>query len=359
MILLILLLFLMLLPLTAHAKGGSTQSVNAVGPKNPNLIDLENKFYGVANPLIDAYSKPLSGGQFGEGVSTSGIQGLRISNNGVPQPYDGNTLMGQLFNDATSKTYAANGRYDDLMGQAPGLLDQARTAGDPWYAKADGAYGKANDLIGMAKSNLEYSSKANQFYDGYAQDMLGKSKTLLETGQIPQPIMDAIQAAMNANVNSSVGSNLNNLAKRGVINSSVTNKGISDMSRAVTDSTHAGYLDAFKTMLGGYNDSAATAGTTGKNLADTYMSINSSANDTARTAIGLGDSYGKTGSMRTGDLLGVFDANLKERAALMDDVSKYYVNAAAPMMPAYDLLKTMQQDHWNSDKKDTIVKQGK
>ena len=78
MILLILLLFLMLLPLTAHAKGGSTQSVNAVGPKSQDLIDLEKKFYGVANPLIDAYSKPLSGGQFGEGVSTSGIQGVRI-----------------------------------------------------------------------------------------------------------------------------------------------------------------------------------------------------------------------------------------------------------------------------------------
>ena len=358
MILLILLLFLMLLPLTAHAKGGSTQSVNAVGPKSQDLIDLEKKFYGVANPTIDAYTKPLAG-----------VPGV----GGVPQPYDNNTLMGQLFNDATTKTYAANDRYNDLMGQAPGLsnsmldtLGQARTAGDPWYAKADGAYGTASDLIGMAKSNLDYSSKANQFYDGYAQDMLGKSKNLLETGQIPQPILDAMQAAMNANVNSSVGSNINSLASRGVINSSVTNKGLSDMSRAVTDSTHAGYMDAFNMMLGGYNDSANTAGVTGKNLADTYLNINNSANDTARTAIGLGDSYGKTGSMRTSDLLGVaggygnaLDLNIKERGALMDDVPKYYNNAAAPMMPAYDLLKTMQQDHWNSDKKDTVVKQGK
>ena len=358
MILLILLLFLMLLPLTAHAKGGSTQSVNAVGPKSQDLIDLEKKFYDLSNSTINSYTKPLAG------VPTVG---------GVPQPYDGNTLMGQLFNDATSKTYAANGRYDDLMGQAPGLsnsmvstLDQARTAGDPWYAKADGAYGTASDLIGMAKSNLDYSSKANQFYDGYAQDMLGKSKTLLETGQIPQPILDAMQAAMNANVNSSVGSNINSLASRGVINSSVTNRGIADMSKAVADSTHAGYLDAFNTMLGGYNESAATAGSTGKNLADAYMSINSSANDTARTAIGLGDSYGKTGSMRTSDLLGVaggygnaLDLNIKERGALMDDIPKYYNNAAAPMMPAYGVLGQMQQDHWNSNKKDTVVKQGK
>jgi hypothetical protein len=55
----------------------------------------------------------------------------------------------------------------------------------------------------------------------------------------------------------------------------------------------------------------------------------------------------------------LLDLNLKERTGLQDDLSKYYVNAAAPMMPAYDLLKTMQTDHWNSDKKDTIVQQGK
>ncbi|MDR3332436.1 MAG: hypothetical protein LBT08_07395 [Synergistaceae bacterium] len=42
----------------------------------------------------------------------------------VPQPYDSNTLMGQLMNDATQKTYASNARYDDLLSQAPGITGQ-------------------------------------------------------------------------------------------------------------------------------------------------------------------------------------------------------------------------------------------
>lgn len=340
----------------------STTTVNAVGDKSKELQDLEKSFYGAINPIVSAYTQPLnsSPGNFGNiSVKPAVIRDNQTLKPVVPQPYDNNSLMGQLFNDATQKQYAANGRYDDLMKQAPGIADKAMAENDWWYDKAKGAYGQAENLLSTAQSNVNYSSSANKWYDDYARDMLGRSRTLLDTGEIPKPILDAMQAAMTDATSKSVGSQMSDLASRGVINSSVANKGFSDMSRSVSDSMQAGYLDAFKTMLGGYNESASTAGSTGKQLADTYLNIASSANDTMRNAIGLGDSYGKTGSMRTGDLLGMWDMNLKERDQIMKDIPGYYNNAVAPMMPAFGFLQQMQQDHWNSDKKDTIVKQGK
>jgi hypothetical protein len=191
---------------------------------------------------------------------------------------------------------------------------------------------------------------------------------------------------------------VNDLAARGVLNSSVTNRALSDASRSVSDSMNANYLNAFSSILGGYNDTAATGANAGKAFADTNLNIISGMNDTLGNMIGLGDSYGKTGSSRVNDLLGVaqgynanadslmgagsqrindwlniatgynnsasgygslLDSNLAQREALQNDLSKYYVNAAAPMVPAYDLMKTMQQDHWNSDGQDTVVTKGK
>ena len=135
------------------------------------------------------------------------------------------------------------------------------------------------------------------------------------------------------------------------------------------------------------------------------MEINNSANTTLGHTISLGDSYGRTGAQKVADLLSVaagyannaqttgnlanslmdagskriqdylgiaqgygnlssgylnnLNTNLAEREQLNKAITGYYTNAMAPMLPAYDLLKTMQQDHWNSDKRDTIVKQGK
>jgi hypothetical protein len=383
---------------------------------------------------------------------------------GVPQPYDNNTMMGQLFNDATKKTYAANQRYDDLFAQSPqlsqqsqsalaqmnsllgqgadavnqsktagdkyfsqaddmfansarylqtgeGYLSKAGTEGDWWYDQAKNAYAQAQGFLPQIQDQFNYTTESNKWYDDYTRDALTGSKNLLDTGEIPKPLMDAMLASMTSGVNQSVGANINNLASRGVINSSVTNRGLADASRAVSDSMNANYLNAFNTILGGYNDTAATGANAGKAFADSNMNIISGMNDTMANAIGLGDSYGKTGSMRVNDLLGVaqgygnyssianqnagtlmdagsqrindwlniaqgynqtaggygdlsngylsnLEMNLKEREGLQNDLSKYFTNAAAPMMPAYNLMQTMQQDHWNSDKKDTIVQQG-
>jgi hypothetical protein len=264
--------------------------------------------------------------------------------NGVPQPYDNNTLAGQLFNNATRQTYAANDRYNDLMAQSPDMLRAAQTAGDDWYAKAADAYD-------TAQSSVKYARDIDQYYGEVAKDQLGRAAQVANTGEIPEVIANALRAETDRGLKNSIGSSLASLASRGVLNSSVTNKGLADTARAAGDAYNRNYLDAYNTVLGGYQGNASTAGNVGSQLASTAL-------DVYNNAQGLGQSLANVGSMRTGDLLNVHNANLAERQSLMSDLGQYYQNAAAPMMPAYDFLQTMLQDHWNSNKKDTIVQQG-
>jgi hypothetical protein len=385
-------------------KDGTYTVVTSDGGSGKNNSGNSSRTFGTPG----ASAATTAPAQAGTAAASTSVPWISVNGLDVPQPYDSNTLMGQLFNDATKKTYVSNQRYDDLLAQAPQIssqmltagdwyfdqakgdygnaqnyLSKAGTEGDWWYDKAKGAYSQAEGFIPQIQDQFSYTQEANKWYDDYTRGMLGGAKDMLDTGSIPQPIMDAMLSAMTQGVNQSVGANVNDLAVRGVLNSSVTNRALADASRSVSDSMNANYLDAFNSILGGYNTSAQTGADAGKAFADTNLNIISGMNDTLGNMIGLGDSYGKTGSMRVGDLLGVaqgytnnagslmdagsqriadygtiLDSNLKERAALQDGLSNYYVNAAAPMMPAYDLLKTMQQDHWNSNKQDTVVSNG-
>ena len=537
MIVFIMLLFLFLcLPSAAHAKGGKTRTVDALGPKSQNLIDLENRFYGMANQIMDGYTgtytpptAPASGGAPQPAAGKGGARGGAGAQTWVPtrdpsdrkkfvvpvplslnpsgrlrdwsgfptsvsqaQPasqaaaagkggarggipaaspqatasagkggargganggnyWSNDNLMGRLLNDATKKTFASNRRYDELMRRAPELsrgsidalssandalrqswtagdpyfsqanqnyadakrllgvgesyLRQAPTAGDEWYGKAKDVYGRAEDMLGDIQSNLRYARETDKWYSDYAKNQLAGAETLMNTGRIPQPILDALNASVRSGLDKSMGAGLSDLAARGVLNSSVANRGLSDMSREAADSLNRGYLDAFRTVLGGYQGNANTAATAGKAFTDALMEINNSANTTLGHTISLGDSYGRTGAQKVADLLSVaagyannaqttgnlanslmdagskriqdylgiaqgygnlssgylnnLNTNLAEREQLNKAIAGYYTNAMAPMLPAYDLLKTMQQDHWNSDKRDTIIKQGK
>jgi hypothetical protein len=73
------------------------------------------------------------------------------------------------------------------------------------------------------------------------------------------------------------------------------------MSKSVGDALNDGYYDAFKTMLGGYNDTAATAGVTGRNLSDALMNVNTGYTNAINAATALGNGYSSTGAQRVAD----------------------------------------------------------
>jgi hypothetical protein len=57
MIYILILIIPLLCAKAAHAKGGgSTQTVDATGPKSANLQALEDSFYAAVNPILSAYA---------------------------------------------------------------------------------------------------------------------------------------------------------------------------------------------------------------------------------------------------------------------------------------------------------------
>ena len=482
------------------------QTVNQTAPKSEELKALEGGFYGIANQLMGGYTRPLNGigGTYprfqpaapaqppAQPAMPAMVSGLGFNSNrddnkrsfdrimpmrpqqatpaatdnaaarggkgrssvtttggGIPQPYDNNTMMGQLMNDAALKQYQGNQRYNDLMssagfytnksnqalGQAGNAIDQSRTAGDKYFGMADTAYGdarnylnegagylrqaptagdewygKAKDIFGKAEGYLDedrgYIRKAdttNKWYDDYTREMLGGAKNMLDTGDIPAPILAAMQGNIKTGLDKSMGESLNDWASRGIINSSVANRGMSDMSQAGADALQRSYLDSFNSILGGYNQSAGTAAQAGKSFTDSILDIARTGNANTQNAIGLGNSYAQTGQMRVNDLLNTaagfgnyssisnnnanslmnagsqriadwlniaggygnlsqgylqgLGMNMKEREQLLDAPQKHWQNAFAPVLPAYQFMKDMQMDRWNADKQDTIVQQ--
>ena len=450
------------------SRKSSTQTVNTTAPKSEELKALESQFYGISNQIMDGYTKPLGGAGSGHitapysggGPSSSSVgKGGKVGNvvnflpNGTgsaPQPYDNSTMMGQLLNDAARKTYTANNRYNSLadsadwytqqsnkaLGQSYDAVNQSKTAGDKYFSMADTAYGdaqrymdegagylrlapragdewygKARDIWGKAEGMIDedrgYIRKAdttNKWYDDYTREMLGGAKNMLTTGDIPAPILEAMRGNVKTGLDQSMGANLNDWAARGVINSSVANKGLSDMSNAVGDTLQRHYLDSFNSILGGYNQTAGTAAQAGKTFTDSLLDIARTGNANTQNAIGLGDSYAKTGNMRVNDMLntakgfgeysglatqrggslmnagsqriadwlgisqgygnvakgyqGGLAQNIAEREHLSKATPEYYKTAFAPVAPAYDFMQKMQMDRWNGDKQDTIVQQG-
>ena len=365
------------------------------------------------------------------------------------------SLMDQLLDDAEHKTWNANTRIDDLMANTPWYtaqsdaallssrnamdksvnagdkyfnladqsykdaggylkegashLRQAPREGDWWYNQAKDAYGRVTGMLdedrAAAGGAFSKINSMNDWYDNYTRDMLTSSKDLLTTGNVPETLMNNIRANLKTSMDKTIGTSINDMATRGIVNSSVTNRGLSDMSQAAGDALQRGYMDVFNSVLGGYNNSANTAVGAATGFAKNLLEGVQARNDTSKTMIGLGDSYARTGSMRVGDLLNTaagfgnysnqarmnadslmgagsnrikdwlniasgygnlsqgflsgLDMNLKEQDQLGKAIPQYFQNAYAPVGPIFELLKAMQTDHWNSNKKDTIVKQGK
>jgi hypothetical protein len=296
---------------TALAKGGGSSTHAAYRDKPFTLTALENAFYDIVNPMVSQYGD----------------------------------LTAQNLADSNKRAETANTTYDALAAQAPGLLDAAHSAGNEWYDRAAGA-------AETASSSVDYSKDINQFYGDLAQEQLTRAQTLANTGEIPEAIANALRAETDRGLKSSLGSSLASLASRGVLNSSVTSKGVAGLSQAAADSYNRNYLNAFNTALQGYQGNAGTAASTGNQLADTALKVNNN-------ALGLAESLARIGSGRTSDLLNVLSANQSERQGLLDAVPKYYSNAAAPLSMANNFLQQMQQDFWNTGKVDTVVKSGK
>lgn len=74
---------------------------------------------------------------------------------------------------------------------------------------------------------------------------------LARTGNIPTGLADNLNASVNQELKSGMGTMLNSLANRGVLNSSSMTQGVNNLSKQAADAYTRNYLTAYQSALGG------------------------------------------------------------------------------------------------------------
>ena len=174
--------------------------------------------------------------------------------------------------------------YDKIM---PGVESFNTNAWNKAQGITDNAMTQLGDMTKMIPDSFNRSS-----------GILDNMTSLLQTGEVPSGITDKLNAGVNKSLQSSMGSMLNGLANRGVVNSSITSQGVNNLSQAAADAYNRNYMNTFNSVLGGYGNALSGAQ---NNTSSLLNSVNT---------------LGKVPSMA-------------------------YEGAAAPLMPGYNLMKDL------------------
>ena len=138
---------------------------------------------------------------------------------------------------------------------------------------------------------------------------------MARTGNIPSGLANSMNASINQELQGSMGTMLNNLASRGVVNSSIMSQGVNNLSKQAADAYNRNYLTAYQAALSGM----------GSALQGTQNSTN--------TLVSAANAMGK----------------IPEQA---------YESAGAGITPAFNLWKALQSSYDNRTDYDTVIEQG-
>ena len=231
-----------------------------------------------------------------------------------------NSYFGRSWLDLRDRIDAANNAYDQALAAAPGLQGNVLNTADRISALSDiaqsalqpnidrlnmlakdtaglgtaeqralqpnirninrlsGKLGDLGDTIAGATANYQtQSNNLNKKIEGVGDRQGALANTVqrfTETGSIPDEMRRNLMATVNSELNQNTGSTLNDLASRGVMNSSVANRSINNLSNAAADAYAKNYLNAYNAVLGGYGQTNNTLAS----QADTYSKAFSNAN---------------------------------------------------------------------------------
>ena len=173
------------------------------------------------------------------------------------------------------------GLISGLGGQIAKLAESGQTALQPNISNINRLSGKLGDLgdtIAGATANYQtQSNNLNRKIEAVGDrqgDLASTVWDFTESGTIPEEMKRNLMSTVNSELNQNTGSALNDLASRGVMNSSVANRSINNLSNAAADAYAKNYLDAYNAVLGGYGQTNNTL----SSQADTYSKAFSNAN---------------------------------------------------------------------------------
>ena len=107
----------------------------------------------------------------------------------------------------------------------------------------------------QTQSNLLGQLGGNNGLLAKNQSLVDELANIARTGNIPSGLSNALNASVNQNLQSSMGTMLNNLGKRGILNSSVTSAGMNQLSQAAADAYNRNYQTAYQAVLSGLGQS--------------------------------------------------------------------------------------------------------
>ena len=137
-----------------------------------------------------------------------------------------------------------------------------------------------NGLMGYNRSSLsgaqsalgKYMSALNGAYtpdwstlaDNYNNTMAGVNSgySTLANGELPTTYATARQKALQDDLTSTIGSSISGLANRGILNSSVTNRALDDISQNASDTLAKQYTNDLSTQANLLGQQASAAGNT-------------------------------------------------------------------------------------------------
>ena len=194
------------------------------------------------------------------------------------------------------------GLYNKLM---PGLENYNADDWNNARQTANNALQQQNTLISQLSNSLSNNS-------GITDEIAN----IARTGNIPSALTNNLNAGVNQELQSGLGTMLNNLAQRGVVNSSIASKGINDLSKQAADAYNRNYMTAYQAALSGLGSA-----------------LQGQQNNTNALMSGIN--------------------------ALSKIPSQAYEGATAQLMPAFNFWKAWQNSYDSREDYDTIVQEGK
>ena len=201
--------------------------------------------------------------------------------------------------------YLTNIRSKLLDAVMPGI--QTFNA-DSWTK----AQNTANQALDQQSKLLSQLPGALNQSNGIANEIAQVART----GNIPTGVQNSMNASVNQQLKSGMGTMLNGLAGRGVINSSITGQAINNLSQNAADAFNRNYLSAYNATLNGLGTA-------------------------------LQGQQGNTAALMTG---------IQGLGAIPQQA---YEAAGAGITPAFNLWKALQSSYDSREDYDTVVQQGK
>ena len=147
---------------------------------------------------------------------------------------------------SSSSSYTPSAQELQLINYMAKNAEQAQTGMD--------------SLLGQFNTGVQSDTFKNLLNNSLNQVKSGQNLTSqLTQGQLPTAYTDNMTNAIKTGVNNTVGSVINSLGNRGVLNSSVTNKAMNDIEKNVSDTMAQQYSNNIGQLAGLANQQIGTA----------------------------------------------------------------------------------------------------